>query len=380
MNKMPVKRVVIPFVWSLCILSYSCSNDTDIVDVDNVETVELDDVTTDLRIVPVKCAFPMDEIHRVTAYDDYIFLFGMSGKNIYCIENDSVISTLDAIGRGRGEYSYINDFAYSPIEHMLYISADHKLMKYSVPEMEFIGSTDINVTSATMIVLSPDELLFNGSFFEDNKSDVYRGFFKVSAQTGKVVERCYDFDYESKTMLMSWDLTPMPGGFVFPRNSLTSNRIMFYNTETGNTDELFSFSFNSKWKVPKRLIRLAKKDPMIYALERYKETRHLEGGHFPCITDSALVFWCFPREGDDTRQVAVIVKDGKVACRSYMIPGMDFGFSPFFLHNGYCVDIVTTTSFDNASESDLSPLGSRLKRITDNQPFDNPVFVYFKVD
>lgn len=377
---MTAKRYVISVVWVVSLLFYSCSDHADTVDVDNVETVELDDMRSDIRIVPVKCSVPMDEIYRGIAYDDYIFLLGMSMNKIYCIQKDSVISILDASGRGRGEYSSINDFAYSRYGHTLYVSADKKLMRYSVPEMEFLGFTEFGVTSNSMVFLNPDEILMSASFVQEDGHDVYTGLCKVSPSDGHILERCHDLDFIAKRMLMPWDLTPVQDGILFPHNSLTRNSILFYDTANGTTKELFSFSFNSRWKVPKRLVRLEKKDRMLYAMESHKETMRLEGVHFVSLTDSGLVFWCFPIDGDDARQVAVIAADDKVICRSYTIAGTDFGISPNFIDHGYFVDYINSSSFQDVDETRLSPMGLELKGIADFQPFDNPVFLYFKVD
>ena len=380
MSKMKLSKSVVSVVSVLSLLFIGCSDRTNVVDVDNVDTVELNDIRSDVRIIPVKCGVPMDEIDRSIAYDDYLFLLGMSWKKIYCVRTDTVISILDAAGRGRGEYSTIDDFAYSQDEHILYVIADGKLMKYSVPDMEFISSIDIGVTSRRMIFLNPDEIMMCASFIEENGKDVYSGLCRVSSKTGQVLERCHDLDFVAKRMMMPWDLTPMPDGIVFPHNSLTRNSILFYDTAKGTTKELFSFSFNSRWRVPKRLVRLARKDRMFFAMDITKETMHLEGGHFPSLSESGLVFWCFPIEDDNARQVAVFVKDGNLTCRSYTIAGTDLGISPNFLHNGYCVDYINSASFDNVDETSLSPLGLELKRAADAQPFDNPVFLYFKVD
>lgn len=380
MNEITLRRFVLPVISILCMLFINCTESTNVVDVDNVDIVDLNDNRQNVRIIPLRCDYPMDEIGRGIAYDDYIFLLGESMKQIYCVQKDTVISILDAAGRGRGEYSYINDFAYCKDEHILYVRADEKLMRYSIPEMEFVGSTDISITSRTMIFLNPEEILMNCSFYVENGKDIYGGLCRVSSKTGEVLERCYDLDFMAKRMLMSWDMTPMEGGIIFPESSLTRNRIMFYDTAKGIANELFSFSFNSNWKVPRRLVRLDKKDHMLFAMEAYKETRRLEGGHFPSLIDSTLVFWCFPIEGDYGRQVAVIVKDGKVTCHSYTIAGKDMCVSPAFLHNGYCVDYITSDFFEDVDESSLSPFAAELKRVVDAQSFDNPVFLYFKVE
>lgn len=379
MNGVTLRRCVVSVVSVLCFLFYSCDG-TSVVNVDNVDIVDLDDIRSDIQIIPIKCNVPMDGIDRSIAYDDYIFLLGSSWKTIYCVQKDSVISILDAAGRGRGEYSYISDYAYSQEEHVLYVRGDGKLLRYSVPDMEFIGSIETDMTSKTMIFLNPDEILANCSFYEDNGKDVYSGFCRVASKTGEILERYYRLDFISQRMLMHWDMIPMDGGFIYPESSLTLNRIMFFDSSKGTSKELFSYSFNSDWKVSKRLVKLAQNDRLRYVVESYDEPRRLEGGHFPSLNDSTLVFWCFPREGDYGRLVAVIVRDGKVTCRSYSVAGKDFCVSPSFLQNGYCVDYITADMFDDIDETSLSPFAAELKRVVDAQPFGNPVFLYFKVE
>lgn len=373
------KFTVLLSVLMLPLLIDSCSNGIKEIDVDDVDIVEFDKNDADARIIPIKCPVPIDGVYRCIAYDDYVFIQGLSSHNIYCIQNDTVVGILETTGRGRGEYTTINDFGYSPYEKVLYVSADQKLLKYTVPDFSFVSSVDIAVTSLNMIFLNENEILMNSSFYEENGKDVYRGICLVSVQTGEVLKRCYDFDFVSKKMMLKHDITQVEGGFLFSHNSFVENRIMFYDISAGSTRELFRLKFNADWKVPKRLIKLAKKDKVLYAMEDYKETRHLEGVHYPDITPSGLTFWCFPRENNKARPVSVLVKDDKIIRRTYKISGTDIDPSPHCLKNGYCLEIVSSTDFDDERADELSPFGRELKRIADAQPFDNPVLLYFKV-
>lgn len=368
------------FVAALSLLLNGCGQAAKTVDVDSVETIQLRESDSDIRIIPIRCGVPMDEILRGSCYDDYTFLMGMSRNSIYCVREDTVISILEATGRGHGEYSSINDYTYSQDEHVLYVYADGKLLKYTVPEMVFLESVDMPITPSGMIVLNSNEILMNCSFMEENGKDAYRGICVVSSQTGDVIKRCYDFDYINKKMMMQCDLTKAPGGFVFPLNSLTKNSILHYNMESESVEELFTFCFSSNWRVPRKLVKLSKRDVMLYTMEDNKETKHLEGGHYPNLIDSGLSFWCFPREDGKARPVAVVVKDGNVSCRSYVVSGTEFHPSPYFIQKGYCVDIVSTTDLETADAGALSPLASELKRIVDAQAYDNPVLFCFKVE
>jgi len=382
-----MKRIITKTTCAIASLSavflfFGCGKSSKDVDVNNVEIVKLNNLNSDIRIVPVKCDFPMEGIYRGLAYDNYTFLLGESHKTVYCMQKDSIVSVLDASGRGHGEYSSINDFAYSQEEQILYVIADGKLMKYSVPEMNYISSTNLSITPMGMIVVNAKEILMKCSFSEDNQKDVYRGLCLVSSETGNVLERVCDLDYIGTKMFMPWDLTMVPDGCLFPQNSLTQNSILFYNTANGCIEKLFSFSFDSKWRVPKKLVKLAGKDPMLYAMEDFKMNKHLEGVHFPSIINSVLVFWCFPRENDNIRQVALIVRDGKVTCRSYIIPGIEFALSPYYFDEGYCVDIISSTDIndDTMEDNENSPLSLEIKKVANAQPFDNPVLIYFKVN
>lgn len=378
--KKVLKSAATIIISALCCLAESCSYSTKVVDVDSYDTVELNNQDVDLRIIPIKCDFPMDALYRSVAIEDYIFMLNMSMSVIYCVQNDTVISVLNAKGRGRGEYSYISDFTYSSEEKILYVSTDdHRLLKYSVPDMNFVSMTDLSVTPLYMKRIDSDKMVMACSFVEENNIDVYSGICEVSSQTGKVLERKLKFSYINNKMLMPGDFISVPGGFILPVNSLTENRIVYYNTSDGSTEELFRFKFNSNWKVPKRLIKLAEKDKMLYAMEDYKETRHLEGAHYPDITPSGLTFWCFPRENNEARTVSVQVKDDQIIRRTYKISGTDIDPSPHFIQNGYCVEMFSSTDFDDERADELSPFGRELKRIADAQPFDNPVLLYFKV-
>lgn len=364
----------------ICVLCNGCGKTGKTVDVDNVDVIEFSELNSDVNIVPIKCGTPMDDILRGVCYDDYIFLLGMSRTSVYCVKEDTVISILNSSGRGYGEYTAINDYSYSQDEHILYVYSDGKILKYSVPEMKFLESVETPVYPSGMIVLNSKEILMNCSYMEDNGEDAYRGICIVSSQTGQVIKRCYDFDYINKKMMMQCDLTAVPGGFVFPLNSLELNSLVSYNMEDESTEELFTYRFNSDWRVPRRMVKLAKKDYMLYAMEDFKETRHLEGGHYLSISDKGLSFWCFPRIDDNVRSVAVLVNDDGVSCRSYIIAGTGIYPSPFFYHDGFCVDIVSSTELDGVDIEGLSPLGLELKRVVDAQKLENPVFLFFKAD
>jgi len=366
-------------LFAICLVC-GCKYQGMIVDVDDVEMVELDQIHSDIKIVPIKCDYPLDYIHRTIVYDDYIFLLGLSRKMIYCVQGDSVISVLDAKGRGYGEYSFINDFSYSEKEKVLYVAGDGKYLKYSIPSMTFLGSWESNITTGGILALNQNELFVNCSYIQSDR-DVYSGICILSSNNGEVLRKCYDLEYINKQFSLERDYTKQLDYIVFSVNSLSKNRIVRYDIKDGTTQELFSFYYNSKWRVPRHTEKLASKDPLMFAYEDYNRKLHCDGCHYPSIINSRLSFWSFPRENDKVRSVVTIVKDGIPIRRSFKVSGTDYIPGPSCIHDGYCVDLIASKNEVAVTDSDnLSPLGKELNRIMNSQPFDNPILLYFTFD
>ena len=62
---------------------------------------------------------PLTELYLTQVVDDQLFIISEDDRIIYYLKNDSVVSKLDAFGRGRGEYFSISGFAYSKEDSIL---------------------------------------------------------------------------------------------------------------------------------------------------------------------------------------------------------------------------------------------------------------------
>ena len=122
-NKSTFCRQLFLLSFSLFSIMTGCKEkySNNVLDFDIVEEVDLSPLTSDIDIIPIKCSVPMDGIREAKAYNDYIILEGDDQKRIYCVKEDSVISILNSVGRGHGEYTYIDDFAYDEKTHVLYV-------------------------------------------------------------------------------------------------------------------------------------------------------------------------------------------------------------------------------------------------------------------
>ena len=129
----------------------SVSNDfvLTIKDAGDCEEVAFEDVATDIRIVPLISDEPLDGCNRVLCYGSTAVVRSTGGESLYVFEDGKLNCKLNKVGRGRGEYSYIGNYVYSPSTKTLYITSGYgSIVKYSVPDLEFLGSFEIkNITA-----------------------------------------------------------------------------------------------------------------------------------------------------------------------------------------------------------------------------------------
>lgn len=378
-----LKSYVVLIACSLTCLT-GCDNrySDNVVDLDSVNEFELNDDNSDIKVMPIKCEYPMEQIYRAIGYSDYIFMLSSSRRTIYCLKEDTVVSKLDAYGRGHGEYTLINDFAYQEDEKLLYINANEKIMKYSVPSMSYLGSIDFNITTSQMIALNSDELLAKCSYSKDSSNkNFFRGLAVISLKTGKVIRELYEYDQYTSSCFLFGDLSKSDNEIIMSLGGLYNNRIIKWDKIEGEPNELFSFCNNTKWRVPKRIIKLTSKDYWSFNEELYKMTDYCQGCHYPSITDAKLIVWCYPHENEATRSIAVIIQGDKIITRSFHISGTNNIVGPYFVKDGYCFDIVEGPTEKFITDIDnLSPLGNEIYDAMKSQPFNNPIMYCFTVD
>lgn len=354
-----------------------------IIDLDVFEEVELSSQTSDVNVTSVKCAIPMDEILRMIGYDDYIFMLGTHRNQIYCVQGDSVISILDAAGRGHGEYSIINDFTFDEKQNILYVNADQKIMKYDIPTMSFLGAVDISFTTSSMIALNSDEMLVNCSFIEDDSnSKVYRGICKVSLTDGSILNKYYELDYFNNFCFISNDFSKSGSEYLLSLGGAFVNKVVSLNIEDGSVKELDSFSFSEKWRLSKNAIKQLKRNESDFKSYFWDNCpQYCRGCHYPAIINNRLTYWFFPEDNEVGREIAVIKDGERTICKYFRIPGTNITVNPYFVKGNCCVYVIQGTAksiIDNSRE--LSDLGKEIYNAMSNQSVNNPVLLSFTID
>lgn len=377
-----IRENVLLILLSVCLLGCTDKYCENILDLDEVEEIELSPLTSDIEIIPIKCSIPMDEIYRMNEYGDYIFMFGNSNRVIYCVQEDTVIAVLNSVGRGYGEYSRINDFTYDENARILYVNADNKILKYSVPSMSFIESFDIDFSTDGMIALNPDELLANCAFYEDESyKEVYRGICVISTIDGSIKRRCFEMEYYNVFSFLTRDLSKEEEDILLSLGGVYENKIIAIDKTTFSSRELDCFSFSSKWRLPKNLIRILRKNTKEFK-DKFRElSTYCKGCHYPAKINSELSYWCFPKENKIGREIAVIKNGNKIYRRSFCISGTNIVASPDYVKGNRCVAIIEGTPESIITDQEnLSDIGHEIYDVMETQSFNNPVLLSFTID
>ena len=355
---------------------------SNVANLDSMEIIELDSTTSEFCFTPIKCSVPMDGISRTINYSDYSFYLAKSRRQIYCIENDTVIGILESVGRGRGEYVHIEDFCYDEGQKMLYVVDQKKILKYSVPSMVFIESVAINYTTDGMIALDSERLLIKCSYYtDDTYKDLYDGICVVSSITGEILSQCLEYDYYSTFCFSKSDFRKIGNNLLLPKTGPYNNTIISFDLESLSTKEIESFSFNPRWRLSKNLTRLLKKDHMKFEQDYFESNSYCNGCHYPSIVNSRLTYWCFAIDNGVNNGIVVIKNGEDNNCRSFKISGTNIKVSPRYIKDNKCYTLIEGEAESIIEDWDeLSPLGKEIYETMKAQPFNNPVLLSFTVD
>lgn len=127
-----------------CKKTQSFVNFVSITDCDNAQEVAFEDVATDVRIVPLISDEPVGGCTGIKCYGSTVLVRADQGKSLFIFEDGKQIAHLCKVGRGRGEYTLIGDFVFSPSKKLIYLknSSGSNILTYSVPDLQFKGSFD----------------------------------------------------------------------------------------------------------------------------------------------------------------------------------------------------------------------------------------------
>ena len=141
------------------------------------EEADLTEIACDFRIHPLKYDGPMDGIGGIKCWDDGQVMLARTNddRKILRFDNYQVTAILDRLGRGPGEYYFIEDFTWDKVNNCIYIENDSNLVTYDATTMEFKGKQRVNINLQNCLNVGDKMLYFGyyldeGDFSEDGDS------------------------------------------------------------------------------------------------------------------------------------------------------------------------------------------------------------------
>lgn len=133
---MRIPAVVFAACFLICCQN-DCGRDIPLSDVSNARTYQLEDLASDIKVIPLigTDSLPViGDIHSVKGYREKLFLFDERLRKIQFFENGMYAGELNRIGRGPDEYVDIGAFAYMPTsdELVIFDRNSRKLKFYSL--------------------------------------------------------------------------------------------------------------------------------------------------------------------------------------------------------------------------------------------------------
>ena len=133
------------------------------------EEADLTEIACDFRIHPLKCDGPLDGIGGIKSWDDGAVMLARTNddRKILRFDNYKLTSVLDRLGRGPGEYYFIEDFTYDKVNNCIYIENDSNLVTYDATTLEFKGKQRVNISLQNCLNVG-DKMLYYGYFLGEN--------------------------------------------------------------------------------------------------------------------------------------------------------------------------------------------------------------------
>lgn len=355
---------------------------------DIIQDVSFEDIASDVQVFSLKSPFLLEGIEMFYGYDDLIFGLSESHDIIYWIKGDSVISALNKKGRGRGEYTYINDFTYYPKDSILFVhTLDDRLLKYQGLKGTYMGECTEYEGNTGMHALNSKVLLANGSRNgEDGK--IQQGLFLIDAETGKLGKLICPMDYSQCYFLNDEGGMCQSGDsiwFVVPGPGEDDNVVYLFQNDSAQ--KMLSFKYDEKWRIPESiLIRempeggLADINFIINKLQPMIDYRNQEsycnGGFHMIYSAGRMMFWSFM---DFPQTVLNIISKNDVSRYMVTMPGFDGYTFPTFMSQDYYVTTYNTPfGMDINEEEKLTPLGRQIEKTIDTSD-GNPVFLMYHI-
>ena len=367
-----------------CKKTQSFVNFVSITDCDKAQEVAFEDVTTDVRIVPLISDEPIGGCTGIKCYGSTVLVRADQGQSLFIFEDGKLTAHLCKVGRGRGEYTLIGDFVYSPTKKLLYIkgaAGNNNVLTYSVPDLQFKGSFDGG--DFTAFAEHDDSTLICRMV---NEADQKFADYFVSTGTGEKLAIAKEVGITS--LMFNTDMNYYTPQHRILLETGSVNTISEVPARIGDKERIirqFDFGDNS---VPVRFDSINYQDdpePLLSDFINYIITnRDVVLNINQAVADKGSVSFWYKSIGSpqDVTYCRINDNDEMVRYCGFKASGTKTGlFATGVTENGQYVTLIEglpETLFDEESH-ERSEFSAKLENTMKAQAFNNPVLVFYNV-
>ena len=364
------------------------------------DEADLTEIAYDFKIHPLKSDEPLDGIGGIKSWGNVMLARTNDDRKILRFDDYRLTSVLNRLGRGPGEYTYIEDFSYDAFDNVIYIENDSNLVTYDANTMEFIRKQPVNLSIQNILNLG-DRMLYFGVLLDDyrdrgdetrlvmpKESMILADRKEYDLKKGKVL---YQEAYLARILLSYPELF-----YVNPKNLSTCipgdiHRIVTFQDDTLN--DVYRFMLGNA-VIPASLYQALQKEEyeideissISQELSTFRQQNPYIGTVFNIMVDDKTVSFRMSygsngQLGNDSKYlyfVHHIDKDTKVY-KHLRIPGLALDIDPTGCNGNHQIAVIENLGSAAIDENTrMSDLGQKIIDELKKQNDDNPVMLEFR--
>lgn len=348
-----------------------------IIDGDKAVDVQFEEVATNIKVVPLLSDAPMEEFGTIQIHGDEMIIMDSNKRTVYYFLDNKLRSTLNAVGRGRGEYLLLNEVIYDNDKKILYLTqltAREEILKYSVPDMKYVGTITVPSKVESIRLFDDKTLLLSMT-----KGDDEFGLYLFDIESEQIIKKVCDlnmYQYEqSNNTLSSFDkkshLISLFG---------TTNRLCSYSDDSLTV----KISFNYGGQGADYVYAADMDDSR--DVDKYMEYLMANGDayanfYFPREYEDGISFWYSTlRKKTKNFRFYRIKNNKEIHYKGFHIQGLSEPVYPVCSCDNWYVALFNKSAEEMKDPSvKPSKLAEKILNTVSNQTNDNPVIMYFDI-
>ena len=338
---------------------------------DEAVDVQFEDVTENVKVVPLVSDDPLGGCSMLQCYGDELFMVDELYHNVYYFKDNKLEGVLKAVGRGRGEYTMIRKIGYDSENKILYLVPNtdlNSIMCYSVPKMEYLETIKAPYQIGALRVYDKKTLLLALK----NEEDL--GFYLFDVKTQDIIRKvCNLTSFQYNNSDVEIESYSRKNGIItlfdetnylceITEDSLGVLKEYNYGRDGAET-EFYSGDVN------------------VYLSYLFEYPDKYRGLYYPHYGKTGTSFWysTLLKKEVDYRFYRE-TKSGVTHLKGFHIPGLKYAMIPKCITDKGFITLISGDVESFIDETvDPSPLAKEIIKAVRKQKDDNPVLVYYEM-